>query len=886
MKLGFKKSLMTIALSSIAVSGGSAWADDDDDDEVEITFIHSGDFHGDYHPHVNGRADSPNPAILEGGMARAVTKINEIRKHEDNVIHVHTGDTIAGSATATFTKGDALVQMVDQLGIDVATPGNWEFSYGIYRYLQFFGVEDSTKTSGSSDIGEITDNSKMAIKIGQNEDGLVPSYGAPFREVTFADGSTAMNRWGMVAANVYINGTKALDNGVVNKGTGKLLTPPYRIIEKEGVKIGFIGCTTNRGPQVVSSNITTGISFTNCKGEVKFPQNRPIDWKDDVRFNGKVGGNVQENPADASTVAAYKGDDNGQPTFPSAEGGNYGHVTQNEIVKWTKHLRDVEGVDLVAVMSEAGIAENVYAAENLGQGDSKWNGPDIYFSSDMHEETNKAVIVTDPAGKKVIIVENSEDIAQIGELEIEVKKVNGRYKIKEWEYTAHDILDNIDEDLAMADLVDEVDQDMRDLIASGNAVNPYNGHVLTHQLDEVIGSTDMVVERNRFSNEHSVTDKVMPAVIEGTGHALITDSFRALTGSEVGGIRGFRYTNTVLPGDNITWGLLYHYMPIGPMIAKANIPTTATSEAAPDLSGIDSDGDGFADADLDKDGRVLQDNKENKRHFLAWPRSLQQEIELSGNSTMNPIIFKWGGGWVFNYSGVNFDFKPTGKNFNKYGKATSARVSNIALTGGDNNPTNDNDINNSLGATVSYASYYYDADANRINRNKIVGPNDRATVGEKIQILAKDASGDLVMVSPSEYKTGMESNPQTIFPLDAVEALARYISEDSIPVYNWSGGVKSAAPMHTAQGLNGLKASGEINPVGGVKFANFEYPRINLVNDAGKSENTLVDCTKEFGSPCIEPLRGAEGAIANGNVVLPANYIKGVADAPSEEGEF
>ena len=867
MKIGQNKSLLAIAMASV-LAAPIAMADEDRDGDgdsdhyaesskKEITFIHSGDFHGDFHPHVNGRADAPNAAVLEGGMARAVTLINEIRSDEENVIHVHTGDTIAGSATATFTKGDALVQMVDQLGIDVATPGNWEFSYGVYRYLQFFGTD--------GDIEPIGDNSSMAIKIEPSEEGLIPTYGAAFREVTYYDESTgttrtAMNRWGMVAANVYENGTKNLDPGVSSKGVGKLLTPPYRIITKDGVKIGFIGCTTNRGPQVVSSTITTGVAFTNCKGEVKFPQNRPIKWAN----------------ADAATVAANMGTEK-NPTIPTPEGGDKGHVTKSEIEKWTKYLRDVEGVDLVAVMSEAGIAENIYAAENLGQGDATWNGPDIYFSSDMHEETNQAVIVTDPNGKKVIIVENSEDIAQIGELEIEVIKTDGKYRIAEWEYKAHDILDHIAEDSDMADLVDQVDAEMAAMIASGNAVNPYNGHKLEHQLSDTVGTTDMIIERNRFSNEHDPANKVMPAVIEGTGHALITDAFRVLTNSQVGGIRGFRYTNTVLPGDQITWGLLYHYMPIGPQVATAAIPTTASSEPAPT---VDNDGD----------GRIWEDNADNKRHFLGWPRSLQQEMELSGNSTMNPIIFKWGGGWVFNYSGVKFDFKPTGKNFNKYGKALSARVSNMMLTGGDNNPANDTAVTNALGEKVTYASYYYDEDHNRINRNQIVTGGQLkkynaangtsltlrqfASLGNKIQVLAKDNDGNLVMATPQAYADAKAAGKMQV--VDAVEALARYIEGGAMNVYNWNAVAMAKGDVkHVAQGLGG-----------NVVAANFEFPRINLVNDAGNTENTLVDCTAEFGSPCIEPFRGAEGAVTNGNVTLPGNYIKGVADAPADEGNF
>ena len=126
-------SVMTLG-SSVAFAGHS---DDDDDDDrsrggkAEITFIHSGDFHGDYHPHTNGRGDAAG--TLEGGMARAATKIRQIRRKSDHSIHVHTGDTIHGSGEASITKGMALVRMVDKLGIDVSTPGNWEWAYTPYR---------------------------------------------------------------------------------------------------------------------------------------------------------------------------------------------------------------------------------------------------------------------------------------------------------------------------------------------------------------------------------------------------------------------------------------------------------------------------------------------------------------------------------------------------------------------------------------------------------------------------------------------------------------------------------------------------------------------------------------------------------------------------------
>lgn len=900
--------MTVLALASVTVAGKSH-DHKDGDDSASITFIHTGDFHGDYHPHTNGRGDAAGR--LEGGMARAVTKIKQLRNGSRNTIHVHTGDTIHGSGEASITKGMALVRMVDQLGIDVSTPGNWEWAYTPYRYMQFFGVHDA----GGNNLDIIADadfdttvNKAVKFKKGSSypEDNIgdVPTFGTPFRAVKYVasynnDGTPNMaigyNRWGMVAANAYRNGTWKLDHGVVEKGTGMNITPPYRIIERGGVKIGFIGCTTNRGPQVVSSTITTGVTFSSCKGGIKFPQNRPIDWDDASYSHGGTkaspGGQTKGNPASAGTQAGNRDSDaevaddaKAKPFEPTGWdnmphwGGVYGYHVTNEIVKWTNHLRDVEGVDLVAVMSEAGIAENIYAAENLT---GMASGPDIYFSSDMHEETNFPVVVTDPNGKKVIIIENSEDIAQIGELKIEVK--NGA--IIKWKFKGHDIDDRIRENRVMADLADQIDQEIADKIAAGDASNPYNNNVITDQLTDVVGQTsNIVMERNRFTTEHDPANKIMPGVIEGTGHALITDVFRKLSGADVGGLRGFRYTNSVLDGDDITYKSMYHMFPIGAQIAVAAIPTTPASEKAlPTVQYYDVTAGCNTAIDSNCNGVVLFDQADNKRHFVGFPRSLQQEMELGMNSSHNPNIPAWGGGWSWNYSGITWDSQPSGPQFAKFGQKESARIGNINVY--DNANGNNGAIDQSSGAKVKYASYYYHADSNRINRNQIVTkgfclkkgyawPAERTRCAAEeggIQILSKTPAGDYVMVDGLEYDAGIASGDLQV--LDATEAMGRYISAAYIDVFDWAGGTK-AALLRTVAGLNGT-----------FEGHDFTYPRANLIKADGTPGNDLTDCTIEFGSPCIQPMRGAEAGLGI-HTSLPAGYIKGTADTPSDDGEF
>ena len=745
-------------------------------DKNKIVFIHTGDFHGDLEPHANLRAGSSKS---EGGLARVATVVKKIRKkNKKNAIHVHTGDTIAGSAMASFTRGEALVNVVDQLGIDAFTPGNWEFSFGIYRYLQYFGTH--------ADIQPIVgdDWKTMAVGIPPFEQGHKHTFGKPFPDDY---------RWGAIASNAYINGTKPVEAGVVNKGTGNLLTRPYKVMTVNGVKVGIFGCTTNRGPQVVSSVITKGISFSNCKGEVRFPQNRPIAWN---------GAHPNQDPNDPT---------NGFKVAP-------------EIPKMINILRNEHNVDIVVMLSEAGIAENIFNAEN-------YNGIDLIFSSDMHETTTVPVVVTQPNGAKTIIMEEGEDAVQVGELEIEIK--NG--KLDSWEWTAHKINSKVKEDHHIAHLIKDIKAPYHSKgFAHGKKhldpwyyTNPYNDAMLDDALDTVIGSTDIELSRNRYSNEFDPANFIMPAVIEGTGHNLLVDAFRVVTGAQIGEIRGFRYTNTIVPGD-ITLGDLYHYIPIGPQIARAAIPSTPSND--------------------DKVGN------------LDWPRNLLQNIELGGNSTMNPLVTRWSGGWAWDYSGLTLDFDPYAANFNPSKHPNGSRVSNVVLSDGsklEDNPT------------VVYASYYYDGDPNRINRNQIVPggkckkqfPGDadalRKCVESKTLILAKKPDSSLVMVNPVDYKTLRASGEIEV--VDAVEVVRRYIESDNITVTDMNGNV-----LNSAVGLGG-----------NLEAAEMPFPRYNLLAP-------LVDSTIEFGFPAIEPLRGAPPQ----GFVYPAGYISGVADTPDNEGDF
>lgn len=841
----FAAVLSTPAMAGSWGSWGSWSSNDDDDDKKKIYIMHTGDLHGDTSSHPNARGDATG--MLEGGLARAATVIKKLkRKHKGQIIWGHTGDSIHGSALATYTQGKAMVDIWDALGPDVFATGNWEFVYGLYRYQQLFGTDADIEAIDLSDdairaqMFMIPEDPSGNVYRGFNED-------TAFK--TSSDGER--RRYRTIAANAYYNGSDP-GPGVVAKGAGELFTDPYHVQTVNGIKVGFIGCTTNRGPQVVSSRVTWGLSFTNCNGGVKFPQNKPIQWTGDHPNRD---------------TAAEKLDKTGG-TSP-IKGSTVKFRTVGEIAKFTEILRATkgsdtrftnsatgqawkgEGVDLVVVMSEAGIPESLWNAEATVMPEGV-RYPEIVLSSDTHERTRKPVVATNADGiNKTVIIEEGEDAMQVGLLELEFK--NG--KLKEWEWERYDIDESVPEDSEIADLVKDAEAPFTSVAGGGtwqegdSFTNPFSGYNLNVPFDFVIGNTDIVLERNRFSYEHDTANLKMPADIEGTLHDIYADTFRAMSGSDTGEIRGFRYNNTIMPG-NITVKDAYHSLTIGAMIAQGVIPTAPETEK------------GQCITDVNDPARY--DNKVNKCHFLGWPRSLVQTFELSGNGTQQPNIPGWSGGWFFNYSGVNFDLDVFQPNFDKYGSKMRSRVSNVRLV----DPITGEAKPGPLPATVKMGAYYYFADFNRINRNQIVTGGSCKKAGfpgltpecadTKMHVVAKVGNGygdQLAWVSVSQF-AARKAAGYDVYPLDVVEAFGRYVSEDKITILDLTSG---SAKKVKVKGLGGT-----------VETAAFAktFPRINLLRE-------LPDGRDEFGFGVIQPMRGATDSPKYGPV-----------DSPDDEGDF
>lgn len=746
---------------------------DNDGDETgvtHITFIHTGDLHGDFDDHANPR-DGQNS---EGGLARVATIVKKIRDKAENSFYVHTGDTIQGSAQSLYTRGQAMVDVMNLMGIDAFAPGNWEHTYGLGRFRELFlGTTDNPSTPAlEPDKAPIAAWGITAVNSYYN--GEAGNTAGVFADPT--------------AAPYTANPATAAGNRVVNPYGGK----PYRVVTIDGVKVGIFGCTTNRGPQIVGSNVTAGVTFTNCKGQVASANNKPILWP--------AGGHENQDPANPG-----------------------GFNTVPEIPKYVDILRNQEGVDVVILLSEAGLAENIYNAEH-------YDGIDIIFSSDMHEETNYPVEITTPNGGKTLVLENGEDGAQVGEIRLELKKNEGetRYTIQKWKWKEHDITDEIAEDPIVAEKIDEVSAPFEGATFDPSKFepNPFNGTKPTVPLDTVVGTTEIEISRHRYSFEHPSTTGHQPGVIEGTGHSLITDAFRhyALntvvaddpsgrtyaqidapvppatnpTKFTIGAIRGFRYVNSYPPGSDITYGDLYHFLSIGPQMAVADITAG----------------------------------------------QLNNQTESAADSCMNSDVTKWAGGWMFNFSGVTLDMNPylgnvqvggtnPSTNLISQGRVFSFKLGRTSIS----DPAAGSALVDGANArTMRYASYFYDADPQKVNNIDIFVSNPTTgapiTRPDSIRLLMRNS--DLNRFELVKVNCAQATVPVTyaLCPIDA-----KYKKVDSVDV----------VAAYVKDVLGGV-----------ITAANLPYPRINLSD--GTNPVFLPDTRPSLGFPTVEPVWGARAA--------------------------
>jgi len=96
----------------------------------KFTILHSNDMHGDFLAEVAGKKGK-----LIGGLASLSGYINKVRKEEENVLYVISGDMVQGSLIDAEYKGISTMEIMNYLAPDVVALGNHEFDYGLPHLL-------------------------------------------------------------------------------------------------------------------------------------------------------------------------------------------------------------------------------------------------------------------------------------------------------------------------------------------------------------------------------------------------------------------------------------------------------------------------------------------------------------------------------------------------------------------------------------------------------------------------------------------------------------------------------------------------------------------------------------------------------------------------------
>src|SRR6267142_676508 len=187
---------------------------------VDLRILAINDFHGYLRPPPGGItiADPEDRTkkitVLAGGAEHMATLVGQLREGHKNTIFVAAGDLIGASPfLSAMFHDEPTIEALSMMGLNISSVGNHEFDEGKEELLrmQNGGCHPTDKCQGPH-----------------------PFLGAKFH---------------YLAAST------------VDKGTGKVILPPYEIKTFDGIPVAFIGLTLKGTPNLVSPVSVAGLEF-------------------------------------------------------------------------------------------------------------------------------------------------------------------------------------------------------------------------------------------------------------------------------------------------------------------------------------------------------------------------------------------------------------------------------------------------------------------------------------------------------------------------------------------------------------------------------------------------------------------------------------------------
>nr|WP_166395492.1 bifunctional metallophosphatase/5'-nucleotidase [Rubrobacter marinus] len=193
---------------------GPARAQASERDTVDLRILGVNDLHGNLEPLREGDRAVGGVAYLDAHLD------GQERAYPGRAIRVHAGDMVGASPLVSGRyRDEPTVRAMNEMGFDVGTLGNHEFDEG--------GEEMLRLLNGGGGEG-----------------------GGP------ADGRFLGADFPYVSANVQY------------RGSGETVLPPYAVVERDGVRVGFIGATTEDTPLGLMPEAAEPFRFTGIAGAV------------------------------------------------------------------------------------------------------------------------------------------------------------------------------------------------------------------------------------------------------------------------------------------------------------------------------------------------------------------------------------------------------------------------------------------------------------------------------------------------------------------------------------------------------------------------------------------------------------------------------------------
>ena len=114
--------LLLSVVMSLSLLVSAAWAEPASEEGITVYYTN------DIHSYINN--------TQKNGVLNNYAKLATLKKNTSNVLLVDAGDHVQGTAYGGMDKGATIVQLMKEVGFDLATLGNHEFDYGMARALE------------------------------------------------------------------------------------------------------------------------------------------------------------------------------------------------------------------------------------------------------------------------------------------------------------------------------------------------------------------------------------------------------------------------------------------------------------------------------------------------------------------------------------------------------------------------------------------------------------------------------------------------------------------------------------------------------------------------------------------------------------------------------